>query len=360
MKLNAYLESLLPAIKAVYENMDQKVLVTNEKLYVAWKNDDTLPELMSIYDFGKYYNKDLKLPIEESAILHYTDEYTVKVNPIKNDDEVCGYLFMFFDAEDVETMYDRSVHYKYKDNRIRRERKTLIPMLTTLENFYISKEPVPYDFYETAKDDVTHLLASNVNYNEITNYYNGKMYTELFNISNCLEETSQIFQSRLSDDCIFRTEIQPAMFINMSSDCLMNVVLNLLVNAYMYNDNENKEIVLKAYSKNDSMVYIDVWDNGITFDIDALKKASVPFHPLEKPVDSEGLGLPLARKFAEHFGGRLDFLATKEGGLIVRLVLKAAEESRPLELSLRYHPLMVGDFEPAACIVSKANFQKNK
>lgn len=341
--------STVDSVISFYKNTDEKVLVADERLAVLWKNDDSLPDFVSVETFGNAFS----LPLRESKILQYTDRYTVKILPVVEQGAPVGYVLTFFDPEDIETLYDRSVHYKYKRNMTGNERMELMPIINTLDEYHSQGKDVPSEFLDEAKKQVTKLLSSTVNYSELSKYYNGRIYTELLNASQCIQETAELFGSRFSDKCNFDFHIQSGIFINMNSDCMTNALLNLLVNAYMYNDKADKQVSLKAYKKDDKLL-IEVSDNGENADVNKMQRAMQPFMGLDKFGEGESLGLALANKFAEYFGGTL-FIEHDSSGLTVRLTLDAEIKEKPTSFKLRRQPLMVGDFEPAACVLAKGN-----
>lgn len=343
----------LDAVISFYKNTDEKVLVADEKMSVIWKNSDSLPDFVSAQAFGNAFS----LPLKESIILQYTDSFTVKIVPVIEDEKSVGYVFAFFDPEEIEMLCDRSVHYKYKRNMTGNERMALMPIINTLDEYHSQGKELPSEFFYEAKKQVTKLLSSTVNYSELSKYYSGKIFTELLNASQCLEQAAEIFRSRFSEQCEFSYDIQSGMFINTNSDCMTNAVLNLLVNAFMYNDKTDKSVQLKAYKSEDKLC-IEVHDNGESADLEKMKKAMKPFMGLENFGQGESLGLALVSKFAEYFGGDLSFERQKGKGLTVRLTVDARIKEKPTSFKLRRQPLLVGDFEPASCILAKGKYEK--
>lgn len=345
----------LDSIKALYENTDEKILIADDKLSVLWKNSSDLPDFVSLNDFGDCFEKPPRLPILKTVVLRYTDRYTVKIVPVKEEDKPVGYIILFFDPEEIETLYDRSVHYKYKRNMSGNERMALMPLINILDEYYSAGEVIPPEFFHKAKAQVVKLLSSTVNYSELAKYYNGTVFTELLNVSQCLEDTAEAFRKAYPDDkCDFSCDIQPGLFKVMNSDCMMTAVLNLLVNGYMYNKREDKQLKLKAYKDADK-ICIEVWDNGENADCEKMKRAMEPFSGLDKFGQGESLGLALANKFAAHFGGEMSLDKTEGQGLTVKIIFEAKIDEKPKSFRLRRQPLMVGEFEPAACILAKGN-----
>ena len=338
----------LESIKHIYENTSEKILVTDTELNVLWQNYDCLSDFLLLDEL-----KALKSQvINQSTVLRCTDSYTVKVLPLLEDDELSGYMLTFYDPEEIEALYDKSIHLKYKKNTLGNQRIALMPIVNTLENYNSQGKEIPSDFFDEAKAQVLKLLSSSVNSQEMSKYYSGEILTELLNVSQCLEETAELFKSRFCDDkCSFKYEVQSGLFLNMNYECMQNAVLNLLVNGYMYNDSGEKRLELRAYVEGDEL-FIEVWDNG-SADLQRLENAMIPYKGFEKFGHREALGLALVNKFAGHFGGRFVF-AQKDGeGLTARISLNYEIKEKPQRFRLRRVPMVIGEFEPASCIMAK-------
>ena len=339
--------NFLTAVKSLYENTDEKIIVTDENLSVLWKNDYSLPDFLLTDNL----NKVKAIPDKQSVILRYTDAYTIKARPIYESEELKGYILAFFDPEEIETLYDRSVHLKYKKNTAGNQKLALMPVVNTLDNCYTQGKAVPPDFFEQTKLQVLKLLSSSVNYQELSKYYSDEIYTELLNVSQCLEETAELFCLRFSDNCDFEADVEPGIFLNMNYDCMQNAVLNLLINGYMYNNQPKKALSLKTYT-DDNKIIIEVWDNGSSADVEILQGATIPFKGIEKYGQRESLGLALVSKFANYFDGELTF-EKQENGLTIKLSLDYSVKEKPQSFKLRRQPMVVGEFEPTSCILAK-------
>ena len=62
--------STVDSVISFYKNTDEKVLVADERLAVLWKNDDSLPDFVSVETFGNAFS----LPLRESKILQYISD----------------------------------------------------------------------------------------------------------------------------------------------------------------------------------------------------------------------------------------------------------------------------------------------
>ncbi len=344
---------LLESVKKLYEESDEMIVVTDNNLEVIWKNNIKLPDVITLSDFKPEFGRTPSLPVKSNKILHYLNGNSVKIKPLLDENKLEGYMLMFYDAEEIETLSDRSSILKYKRNALGNIRLAISPIIAQLESIKNSDYTENLNaFYESVSNNLLKMLSSTVNSNEITKYYSGEFSTELLNVSQCLEETAHICrESFRNTDCEFQTEIEPSIFMNMNYDRLSLAVINLLINGYMYCGEKNKKLLLKAY-KDSGQIYIEVSDNGKAADIETMKSALKPFRALPKFKTGETLGLAIAGKFTEHFNGTLYFDKT-ENGLTVRMSFSDEISEDPQSFRLKRLPPIVGEYEPAYCILAK-------
>lgn len=100
---------------------------------------------------------------------------------------------------------------------------------------------------------------------------------------------------------------------------LEQVLLNLLRNAIEANREANprrpSRIVLRARRQGGELL-LDVQDQGPGLDAAELEQAFTPF--FTRKADGLGLGLPMSRSIIEGFGGALEGITGKQGGLCMR------------------------------------------
>lgn len=342
---------LFDSIKALYDGTDEKILITDEKMSVVWKNSNVLPDYIALSDFKEQMGKPVCLPIEKATILHYINGSAVKVRPLSENGETVGYMLVFFDASDIETLSDRSVHVRYKTNSSGNIRRAVFPVINELERLAGNGESD--EIYIKAKYQLQKVLASTVNSSELTKYYSGDFKTELLNVSRCLEETVKLCLPEFSkNNCELYRQIEPMIFLNMNYDRLSLAVLNLLINGYMYCKKQKKILTLKAYRHN-IKIFIEVWDNGDKADCELLERSSQPFAGLQNFSYGESLGLAVVKKFVDCFNGELTFKKIPDVGLMVRMAFDDDIKQPPQGFRLKRQPPLVGDFEPAYCILAK-------
>ena len=91
---------------------------------------------------------------------------------------------------------------------------------------------------------------------------------------------------------------------------LKQIVVNLLGNAIRFSDSGQPVVVAVRLDGTTGDLLIDVADNGIGMNVEAMRVALEPFSQVEgglnRRLPGAGLGLPLARGYAEAHGGRPD------------------------------------------------------
>ena len=154
--------------------------------------------------------------------------------------------------------------------------------------------------------------------------------------------------------------------IEADLDRLVQVFSNLLTNAANYTP-QGGHIRLSASAAADGHVQIAVEDDGPGIPADTVGSLFQPFaqgpRPIDRPQGGLGLGLALARTFAELHGGTIRFENVSEGGgsrFIVTLPLAGPEPETPapvLEVHREYaarRVLVVDDNADAASMLAEA------
>ncbi len=106
---------------------------------------------------------------------------------------------------------------------------------------------------------------------------------------------------------------------------LRQAVLNILSNAVKFT--QSGEISLKAERRNDGAISISVTDTGIGMRAEEIPVALTPFaqiaSALQRNNEGVGLGLPLAKRFAELHGGSLHIASEPGKGTTVTIEIPA-------------------------------------
>lgn len=78
------------------------------------------------------------------------------------------------------------------------------------------------------------------------------------------------------------------------------MLVNLLVNAYMYNDKEQRQVELILKTEDDRII-LSVNDNGNGMTDDVWQAAITPFGTFQKYSSSEGIGACTGKMFLRPF-----------------------------------------------------------
>lgn len=114
-------------------------------------------------------------------------------------------------------------------------------------------------------------------------------------------------------------------YVEADKDCMTIVLVNLMDNAIKYNKTRG-QIFVKNERKN-GQVIIEIADTGIGIPEDVVHKIFEPFYTVDKNRSREnggaGLGLSLAKKYAESQGGSIALVNTDLAGTVFRITFPA-------------------------------------
>jgi len=131
-------------------------------------------------------------------------------------------------------------------------------------------------------------------------------------VKTLLEELCLLHRRELSEkDINLDISVYPEdLTIAADKNMIEQVLINLMKNAIQsFEDQENKEIILKAYLTEKSRPMISVRDNGTGIDPEALEKIFIPFYTTKKT--GSGIGLSLSRQIMrQHQEGTLSVKST--------------------------------------------------
>ncbi|MEW6319456.1 MAG: ATP-binding protein [Acidobacteriota bacterium] len=136
---------------------------------------------------------------------------------------------------------------------------------------------------------------------------------------------ARLVQERLPDERRQRLDIEIAPAARTASATgaeMVQAISSLLTNAFDASGSEDR--VTLRFTARDGMARIEVRDRGPGMAADTLRRVGEPFFTTKEPGRGLGLGLFLARTFAERSGGTLEFDVT--GGTTAILEIPARSE----------------------------------
>ncbi len=353
---------IFESLKSVYENTDEKIILTDADMNSMWNN--SCGELCD-FDVKKiklYGGRSLLLPLETVETAEYSDGFSdvcaVKIHPLKEHGEVCGYLMHFFDCEDIELISDRSGLLKFKSNflgNIRIEMGQIINMLDCQKSKYAETGDLDYlRFDKETRYCVLKALSATTNYNELSRYYNGHFRRSFMNISVALEELCCELSELAEQSGVKLTcEIAPAVYLEMNSDRLKAAVANLAVNGIMYNSKEEKMLTITLKTEGGEIILL-VSDNGDGIDEETVELAKKPFGNFTGYGQHEYLGIAVAEKCCGYFGGRLEFLSEMKKYTEARMIFPKPDKDIPMELRKTPFPSIPNPYDTVSSILGKA------
>lgn len=347
--------NMLENIKKLYEHSQSGIAVTDADFMLLWKNSDSLPVNVLLSDFQTDDDSVLKLPINHEITLKHRCGSAVKITPVYYDESIEGYMLTFYSLPDIELLSCRSGLVKFQNNFLGNIRIELAEIIGMLDR-YKSKYSDNKEFDEADRKMRYHILrtfAATANLNELSKYYSGGIPNEFLNLSERIEETLKwavpYFEA---NGCCIKADIAPQQFIDINYGRFEAALLNLMINAYMYNDAADKEIEIRLFTE-DSSVILTISDNGTSADIEKIRRCSEFGSELSSYSNHEALGTVIARKMAEHNGGTLTFENSQTGGLYAKLALPKDAGKYPKHFRLRRMPPIISQYDVQPCILSK-------
>ncbi|MHC4777045.1 MAG: sensor histidine kinase [Planctomycetota bacterium] len=145
------------------------------------------------------------------------------------------------------------------------------------------------------------------------------------NAGDVVREAVQSFKSQMSSDANVNLQIiDPLPLLRCDRDAVVEVLLNLLVNAFKYSGSEGSNVTVRAWSAK-GKVNCSVMDRGIGIPRREQKRVFQKFYrvdeTLTKEVDGCGLGLAISAHIARAHGGAIHVESEPGQGSIFTLLL---------------------------------------
>lgn len=346
---------LIETLKEQYTSTGMECALFDSKMKLLWHNTALQPEQLFLYCFN-YLNKDYpSLPVTKPTVLRHDSGKAVLLRPIYENGEITGYAIEFFPEELIASLLTHSPADSLFVSSGEMMRVHLSEMMMARDEFMLRNTDREMMARLSAENmtGVCRVLSSTVNLLELRHYYcdedNGSFTGISTRLLDTLAWTEELF---LRNDCVVQKHIQPGVYARLNYERLEAVLLNLMINGYMYNPSEKKMLSVELKGDEDYLL-LSVADNGSGADIQRLKAAAAGRLDPSEELSGEGLGLRLAQLFADKYDGDLAFSFSEAGGLAVSIELYRIKERAPLRVEVSPNPKIYTPYCPQQCILAK-------
>lgn len=352
---------LTSSVKEIYAQSEENIILTDAELNVIWKNHGDLPDVIDISALCDTPENAFILPVEKTATFEYkgrfADSAAMRFEPLRDNGIITNYLIHYYSCMDIERLSDKSGYLRFKSNflgNIRMELSKMLAMLDSQKESFSSKAGTEYEHFDhEARLRILKTFSATVNMTELAKYFSGNFTTEYQSLSDICGEVCDEEGNLLEEDgCIFRYSIDPCIYFETNKSLIKNVLVNLLVNAYMYNDKEQRQVELILKTEDDRII-LSVSDNGNGMTDDVWQAAITPFGTLQKYSSSEALGLALAKCFCDHFDGELSYRSEIGKGTCVTMSFPCDSRGLPKEFHVSRMPPIPNPYGSTYCIMAK-------
>ena len=319
-------------LKSIYKDSQDLVVLLDESFKMIWCSRTNPTIKFNCLRLAGYVPKKA---FENAVITQYTmpngDRKAIKLQPLKEGEKVIGYLGMFFDKVDVQMLSEKCDHRELILN-IRNQMVRELALCLGKTQICLSKETVSEADVQELSNFINARIRKSygvtVNYEEISSYLVGVNRDTIVNISKLLDELCRSLTPILAEkNCRLTFKIEPDIFVVTKRKHFLTAEVNLITNAYLYNDSKIKEISVALSYYNERQPILTVRDNGVGLESDVFNNAVIPFglHTPEK--EHESLGLAVVNMFCKSVGGRMAHRALLNGGTSIKLVMSEARTS---------------------------------
>jgi signal transduction histidine kinase len=126
-------------------------------------------------------------------------------------------------------------------------------------------------------------------------------------IRNFIGNTPHLFED---GNIVFETSLE-SLPMKMDVELMEMLLMNLISNAFIYNNAEAKEIVI-TLKATDKKVYLNISDNGKGMEKDQFKKIFKKFYQVGKTTKGSGLGLFIVQNIARIHHGEVSVFSEGE------------------------------------------------
>jgi len=301
------------------------LIKTNTTLF----NDKITPENICVYD-NNGRETDISLEGEKFGIIREEKKLTaVLVTPLYYNSQLEGYSVVLLKPYEL---FSGELISRKTSGDIRQHVSAIVAnntvIKTTLETVELYDECV---YVDEAVDNSMKLLSAITNSEMIISMFEERDKREICDVSTIMNELLQVLKFSFGKNMTFKDEIQPNLYADIDKEQFVSSVMNLIVNSYLYNLSEEKEVCVSLKSKdNDIVVTVD--DNGNGID----ESYSSRFITAPKPTltGREGLGITVAKLFAKLHGGEMNIISKGEGvGTTARITIPVCNSKEAVTMS---------------------------
>ena len=143
-----------------------------------------------------------------------------------------------------------------------------------------------------------------------------KPYMREIEVTELLQRTKQLWQEALQEKAVqsLITVIPNDLMVFADAAQIEQILINIIKNALEANA---KNINIKAFADTQQRVCIEISDNGLGMEPEALEKIFIPFYTTKKT--GSGIGLSLSRQIMQLHNGQLTVLSQPNKGSIFLL-----------------------------------------
>ena len=324
---------IFEAVKQIYQNSQDIVVLLDKDLKMLWCSRTDPPVKFNCMRLSGYVPKQ---DFTETTVTQYTltngDRKSIKLEPLRQDGKVIGYVGTFFDKIDIQLLAEKC-DYKDLILSMRSEMMRELALCVGMTEVALGSNEYDARKVKALHDYILHHIKRSygitVNYEELTSYLANEHDTRtIVNISDLLNDMCRIYKPILAkNNCRLKCTAEPDIYVVTRRRNFLIALTNLITNGIRHNESRTKLIDISLGFSKERQVQLCVRDNGIGLDSEIYKKAIVPFGLHDSKFDHERLGLAVVNMFAKSVGGRLTHRMLRDGGTLMTLYMNEASSA---------------------------------
>ena len=320
---------LFEAVKQIYADYPNEVVLLDKNMMMIWNNSsDAMFKFTRLRIRDYHVHKVFDKPIITEYDCGHDRIKALRLVPLKEDGEIIGYTGELFDLHDVTVIADNS-EYKNARSSVYEDIMMNFALCSTASE---KTQRTPDLKHVTAltryiRNRLRNSFARLVNTEELAYYHTVDTSRSIINASAELTTLTKKIQEHLANagyDLEFTCD--PDIYLIAKQKHFLIAVLNLIINAYKYNDKTFKKAeVSLTYDKNLDPVLV-VSDNGPGLSKKVFKKATDRERLRNNdPEEMSKLGLLVVQSFCDSIGAELILSRSGEKGTTIKIKLVEAK-----------------------------------